>query len=254
MPYEITVKEHTTMIRMAARINESKTYLINYSEALNRSELKNSAWNESWFGFLGDSIFAVLISGLYNRFGQFPKQVSVLKQWINSGIEHYDFNLVCHLHIQLTDPYYRWLTGEYLPERCNSGLGTFNADLIQADFAAYSTKKMKSNTCRRLLSNLLSSAVECGLLSGKAQRQFETPIVSSKLFGYLVYTLQEFNFPMSDLRESPYIQSICSDQEKLKRLLVEGQYKGWWEFNWDMNMFTLTLRYDNISLWYEVTT
>ena len=252
MAYDVTTKEHTTMIRMAARINESKIYVQNYSESSTQTELKKAAWDESWFGFLGDSIFAVLISGLYNRFGQFPKLISVLKEWINAEMEHYDFNLVCHLHIQLTDPYYRWLTGEYLPERLDAGLGSFNADLIQPNFVAYSTKELKANTFRRLLSNLLSSAVECGLLSGKAQRQFETPIVSTKFFGYLVYTLQEFNFPMSDLRESPYIKSICNDQAKLKRLLIEGQYKGWWEFNWDMNMFTLIPQYENISLWHEV--
>jgi hypothetical protein len=252
MKYKVVEKEHLTMVNLPARIRETKAYIQNYSEKMTRSELKKIAWDEAWFGFLGDRIFSVLISGLYNRFGQFPKLISVLKDWIDNGIEHYDFNLVCHLHIQLTDPYYRWLTGEYLPERLGAGLGSFNAEIIQPDFISYSTKELKANTFRRLLSNLLRSAVECGLLSGKEHRHFETPIVSTRFFGYLVYTLQEFNFPMSDLCDSPYIKSICGEPEKLKRLLLEGQYKGWWEFNWDMNMFTLTPQYENISLWNEV--
>ena len=251
MSYQITTTEHTTMIRMAGRISESKTYIQNFSEGLTNKALKEAAWNENWFGFMGDSIFSCMMTGLFRRFGEYPKLTKILQQWIDAGIEHYDFRLICHLHIQLSDPYYRWLTGEYLPDREQSNLGEFNADLIHVDFAKQSTKELKANTSQRLLKNLIRSADECGLLSGTVNKKIECPIVSTKFFAYIIYVLQEFSFPMSELPESPYIKSVCHDEEKLKRLLIEGQRLGWWEFNWDMNMFTLSPKYMGIESWYE---
>jgi len=249
----IVTNEHMTMLRIAARMDESRSYIRNYNPGCSQKELKAKAWEEQWFGFIPESIFIRLMPALYNRFGKYPEMISVLQQWMDTGLEGFDFKLICNLHIQLSDPYYRWLSGDYIPDRLKNGLNEITSATTAFDFKRRFEKNIKSNTLKHLAVNLLDTATDTGLLKGATQKFVQTPPISALFFGYLIFTLGSFGFPMADLIDSPFIKSIVNDKSRLRTLLTDGQHKRYWEYDWDMNLFNLKLLYPTIDDWFKET-
>jgi hypothetical protein len=249
----IVTKEHMTMLRIGARIEESRSYIRNYQAGYTVKELKLKAWDEQWFGFIPESIFVRLIPAFHSRFGNYPEMVNVIQNGITKGLESYDFKMICNFHIQISDPYYRWFSGDYIPNRLDNGLQEITSTTTAVDFNTKFKKNIKANTLKHFAVNLLNSANDTGLLKGTKLRVTQTPTVTVFFLGYLIYTLGSFDFPMADLINSPFIKSIISEKPRLRSLLTEGQHKGWWEYNWDMNMFNLKLSYQTIKHWFKET-
>lgn len=255
MSYLIATEPATTMMKVGARLDETRTYLklLDLSDDLKTQKTK--AWEEQWFGFLAESMLESVVYSLHQRFGQYPLNVQVLKDWSTRGLEAHDFRLICHLHIQCTDLYYRWATGLYFHQRYKQGFDTVSAvQLGKAFEAQYSSQKsLSSQSYQRLARGVLSTARDLGLLKGKNEKFFEQPIVSQAFWGYLLYTLQAFQFPFAQLPESPFVQSIVKDDQHLMALLREGQRKDWWEFHWGQGIFSLSPRFVDLDEWYQGT-
>lgn len=253
MNYKISNEASTTMMKVGARLDETRSYL-NYFDINNDLKIqKEKAWNEQWFGFLPEQILETVVYSLYQRFGQFSLMTKVLKSWLNKGLDNHDFKLICHFHIQLTEPFYRWATGQYFSQRYNEAYDDIPSTVLakQLEKAFMKEKDLSSQSYQRLAIGILSTARDLGLLKGKAQKLFAKPLVSIEFLGYLIYTLQHFMFPFAELPSSPYIQSILRDESQLKRLLTEGQRKNWWEFNWDHGLFSLYPKFSDIEQWYK---
>jgi len=253
MNYKIPSEASTTMMKVGARLEESRSYLnfVNFEDSLKKQ--KEKAWNEQWFGFLPEQILETVVFALYQRFGQFPLIVKVLKTWIDKGLDNHDFKLLCHFHIQLTEPYYRWATGQYFYQRYNEGFDDIPSNILgkQLEKAFGKEKDLSSQSYQRLARGILSTARDTGILKGKAEKFFAHPLVSIEFLGYLVYALYHFKFPFGEFVTSPYIQSVIKDEAQLRRLLTDGQRKNWWEFNWDHGLFSLYPKFSDIQQWYE---
>ncbi|MGK5091068.1 BrxA family protein [Deltaproteobacteria bacterium TL4] len=249
--YSITTQAHTDIMRITARLEETRAYIRNFEETATTAELKTRAWEGQWFGFIPESIFIRLMPALYNRYGQYPQLMEVLKKWLSLGLESHDFKLICHLHLQLTDPYYRWVSGQCLPSRYREGLYEINNTILVSLLKNEIAAELKSNSLQKLARNILTTIRDVGLLKGTQNKSMTTPVVSVEFLGYLLYTLSKLGYPVADIPASPYIQSLFRDRETFQGLLAEGQRKNWWEYNWGNQIFTLSFQYPDILTWFE---
>jgi hypothetical protein len=241
----------TTMMKVGARLDETRTYLKRLDLSFDLKIQKTRAWEEQWFGFLAESMLDSVIYTLHQRFGLYPVHVQVLKDWSDRGLETHDFKLICHLHMQCTDLYYRWATGFYFHQRHEQGLRSVSALQLGKAFEAQYRSERSSQTYQRLARGVLSTARDVGLLKGKQEKVFAQPVVSLEFWGYLIYTLQAFQFPFAQLPASPFVQSLVKDHQHLTSLLRAGQRKGWWEFDWGQGLFSLSPRFFDLDAWYQ---
>lgn len=251
--YKVEKEPSTLIMKVGARLDETRIFLRNVDLLDDLKLQKEKVWNEQWFGFLSEEMTERLVYANYQRFTQFPDLIQVIKNWMNKGLENHDFKLICHFHIQLSDPFYRWATGDYFYERYKDGFDDISSPILTKKLEEQfkNLKTLTTQSYNRISRGILSSARDTGILKGKADKSFNTPLVSIEFLGYVIYSLQKFDFPFSELPNSPYIKSILKDESQFKRLLVEGQRKNWWEFNWDQGLFTLYPKFDGIEKWYE---
>lgn len=253
MSLGIATEPATTMMKVGARLDETRTYLKLLEQTDDLKTQKSKAWEQQWFGFLSESILESVMHALYQRFGQYPSLTHVLREWLARGLEFHDFKLICHLQIQFSDVYYRWATGTFFYQRYSDGFDGVSAlqlgKVFEEQFKAQKT--LSSQSYQRLARGVLSTARDVGLLKGKNDKVFVQPVVSLEVLGYLIYTLQSFQFPFAELPESPYIQSIFKDRHHLSALLREGQRQDWWEFHWGQGIFSLSPRYLGLEDWFQ---
>jgi hypothetical protein len=252
--YKIADTPHTAMMKVSLRPDETRTYLRQLEPGESMARQRERAWDEQWFGFLPEHMFDALSLTLHDRFGQFPALTAVLKRWLGDGLENHDFRLICHLHIQLTDAFYRWGTGVYLAQRFDEGYQDVSTPILAKPLQQVTEaagKRFTPATLTRIAVSILSTARDVGLLTGTQKKHFATPIVTVDLLAYLLYGLQHFGLAAGDLPDSPYLRSLLLTPERLRALLQDGQRRDWWEFNWTAHHFGLQLRYPSLAVWYE---
>ena len=79
------------------------------------------AYESFLFGSRSPGRLSELLTTLRARFDAFPEALPVLHSWEEMSPD--TRRLVCHWHLQLSDPLYRRFTGEYLPARRAGGQG-----------------------------------------------------------------------------------------------------------------------------------
>ncbi len=252
--YEIVTKPHMTLISLTSRLEESRAYIERVDLSEKPAVQKKRAWEEKWFGFISEPVFRHLMPALYNRFGRYPSLTEILSRWQKEpGLNQNIFKLICNLHIQLSDPYYRWVTGVYLPKRHEEGFSDASSRILQQQLEYNFNPKFRISTLKKLSRNILTTARDVGLLKGNRTKIITDPLVEPEFMGYLVYALKGFNCPFSRLHESPFIRSIFRQEAAFRALLNAGESRRYWEFNWEPRYFSIHCLYDNIHAWFEET-
>lgn len=249
--YQASETLSTTMMKIGARLEESRSYFRRAEIDEDATLQKQRAWEEQWFGFLAEPIFETLMFTLQKRFLEFSDCLAVLKAWQEQGLDAHDFKLLVHLHVQLTDPFYRWATGDYFYSRYQEGFDDIPSPILARELNSHFDKELSAQSFIRLSQGILSTARDVGLLKGQKTKNFTQPLVSVAFVGYLVHTLQRFGLPMSHLPESPFARSVLKDENRLRALLREGQNMEWWEFSWDHGVFSLQTQANSLAAWFE---
>ena len=78
-----------------------------------------SAFEEYWFGMRSEARVRMLVGVLKGRFDRHPEALSVLRTWPDATPD--ERMLVCHWHVQLSDPLYQAFTGDLLPASRSRG-------------------------------------------------------------------------------------------------------------------------------------
>ena len=98
------------------------------------------------------------------RFDAFPAALRVLAGWRAMPPEAR--RLICHFHVQLTDPLYRAFTGEFLPERRDALRLEVHRQTVIQWAAEHGPSRWALKTQLQFASRLLSCAGAAGLLRG----------------------------------------------------------------------------------------
>jgi Putative inner membrane protein (DUF1819) len=205
------------------------------------------AFNDYWFGARSLSRTKVLLAEMKLRYSAFPMALEALKrlQDVSSDMRL----LICHWHLQLTDPLYRSFTGEKLPERRVSFRAEITREVAEEWVRERVGSRWSSATLTLYASKLLSSAHRAGLISSRRDpRPLTIPRVPDDALEYLMYLLNEVQFE-GTLFENPYVKSVGLDSSqveyRLRRLhgLAFQRQGALYDFSW---------RYPGLIAWANV--
>lgn len=186
-PFKEETSPHTGLLRLGLVVEQSQIFWCRAGQERDARVLAEQASRQEWFQDTSDSRSRYLVQQLSRRFP--PECRAELAR-----SPDLQASLVCHWHLQLTDPLYRLYTGEYLMERWSSPTQSVSLEGSNewARKQAY-TFGWRPNTVRRLASGLLSSATEAGLCrrSGRRERELRLPRVESRDREYLTSLLEK---------------------------------------------------------------
>ena len=216
-----TTEVHTRLLKCALEVEDARAYW--QQAGPDHPANPQDAFDNYWFGAKSLARVKVLLTNFRARFDEFPDAFRVLHGW-----RHMDPGtraLVCHWHLQLTDPMYRVFTGEYLVERRDNLRSEVTRDLVVSWVAEQGPGRWTTSTRIQFASKLLSCAAAAGLLAGKSgtrgPRQLRFPRIGDDALTYAVYLLRGVDFE-GTLLDNPYFRSVGLDgsflEERLKGL------------------------------------
>jgi hypothetical protein len=140
------------------------------------------------------------------RYDAFPEALEVLRRW-----RHMDpavRQVICHWHVQLSDPIYRRFTGEFLVERRTLGDPKVDRPALARWVRQAFPERWTESTVVQFASKLLSAASEAGLVSAKRDpRTLLFPKVPDEAIAYLLYLLRSVRHEGSFI-DNAYIASV----------------------------------------------
>lgn len=203
---------HTRILRLALAVEESRRYWEHVDPAIPPSARATQAFEQRWFG--GKSLERVryLIANFQIRYDVYPQALAVLTRW--RSMDAASRQLICHWHLQLSDPIYRRFSDELLNQRrAFPGAKVDRAAVLRWLKAEYPGKWGEA-TYVQFASKLLSAALEAGLVTRRDPRGLTAPKVTELALGYLMYLLRQLRFEGS-LSSNPYLRSVGIDADLL---------------------------------------
>jgi hypothetical protein len=211
-PREVT-EVHTRILRVTLAEPECRAYWENVELSVEAPKRAAIAFEQRWFGAKSMARVQTLVAALSERFDPFPEALSVLHAW--RGMNAATRVLVCHFHLQLTDPIYRAFTGEFLVQRRASGHARVERDQVERWIHETHGDRWAAVTRLKFASNLLTAAGEAGLVGGRRDpRTLTWPTVTDEALGYCLYLLRGTEFE-GRLFENPYLASVGLTGEAL---------------------------------------
>ena len=238
------IETHTRLLKVALEVPHARSFWHEHRAGRTLKQETELAFAQHWFGARSYASVANLLLNFWHRFVSFPEAVPAL-----AGFETLDFStstLICHWHLQLSDPIYRRFTGEFIPKRRLGVRPELTRDVVVDWVASLDSLEALGQGHRwtrathvQFASKLLSSAHGAGLVATKRDpRPLLWPPVSDWALGYLFYLLREVDFE-GTLRDNPYLRSVglCGEdgEPRFRRLpgIRYARLGGLSEFEWD---------------------
>lgn len=148
----------------------------------------------------------VLLTTMRARFDAFPFALAVLKRW--PAMSPRTRRLICHWHLQLSDPLYRRFTDEYLVMRHAAAQPNVHRALIIDWVERQEPGRWTVSTRAQFASKLLSAAHAAELVTTtRDPRPVAYPRVTDEALSYLLYMLRQVRF-RGTLLDNPYLRSV----------------------------------------------
>ena len=241
-PREVTTN-HTRILKCGLQVDDTRAYWQHTDGS--KSASAQRAFEEYWFGARSLARVTVLLFNFRHRFDAFPPALSVLHRWPDMSPD--TRKLICHWHLQLADPIYRELTGDYFPARIRAGRAQVTRDLL-IPWLSERSDAWTMTTRIELAGKLLSAAFAAGLVTARRdQRPLAFPPVPDDALVYLLHLLRGVDFD-GRLGANPYLRSVGLGPDRLGDRLrridsVQLRRAG------DVHDFTW--RHDGLAAWSE---
>ncbi|NMA26994.1 MAG: DUF1819 domain-containing protein [Burkholderiales bacterium] len=212
---------HTRLLRMGLAVEESRAYWAGFYPETPQEQRVEKAFSERWFGSRSMARVRYFILNLDYRFLAWPQALQALHRWRPE--DPVARSLICHWHLQLTDPLYRDFTGTHLALRRAHPQPTMDVDGVVRWLNQRLGDRWAPSTTRRMASGLLSTATEAGLCraSSTGTRALLRPTVPDQALAYLLYLLRGTSLE-GTLLENSYLLSVGLDGEILESRLRRG--------------------------------
>ena len=208
---EEALRVHSRLLKCGLEVESSREY---WSRSMEAEQIgARRAFDEYWFGARSLSRTKVIIAEMKKRYGAYPTAFEALR--ILPSLLPRMRLLICHWHLQLTDPLYRSFTGEKLPERRSGCRAEVTLEVVDEWLRERVGKRWSSSTRALYVSKLLSAAFQAGLIGGKRDpRQLIVPRVPDDALEYLLYLLKDVQFE-GTLFDNPYVRSLGLDPSQI---------------------------------------
>ena len=206
---------HSRLLRTTLATDESRAFWLHAD--LSAPLEAQTAFDQFWFGEKTLRRVRVLLSVMQARFGQFPEALRVLRCWGN--MEPGTRAVICHWHVQLSDPLYRDFTGDYLVSRREGGNPDVGRRAVVSWIRERGRERWSISTCTELASRLLTTAHGAGLLAGRTDpRQIALARVPDEALMYMLHLLRGLRFA-GTLTSNPYLRSVGLEGRVLEHRL-----------------------------------
>jgi hypothetical protein len=193
---------HSRLLKCTLELDNSRTW---WTHPVVENDV-TAAFEDAWFGARSLPRVRELVANLRARFDAYPQALRVLREWRH--MEPATRALVCHWHVQLTDPLYRAFTGEFLVERHESSHPDVTRERVTRWVDDHGPGRWTLKTRIQFASQLLVTARAAGMVKGiKGTRQLVFPRVSDDALTYLLYLLRGVEFA-GTLLNNPYLASV----------------------------------------------
>lgn len=197
---------HTRILRLALGVEESRDYWEHLDATVPVTSRALVAFEQRWFGNKSLERARFLLANLTDRFDPFPEALAALQRW--RAMDASTRQVLCHFHLQFSDPIYRRFTGSFLVERRSLREPQVDRDAVLRWVKNEFPERWSETTCVQFASKLLSAASEAGLVSGKRDpRKLLFPKVPDTALTYLLYLLRSVRFE-GTLTDNPYLASV----------------------------------------------
>lgn len=202
---------HARLQKLALGIEESRRYWEHADATLPAvpaapKDRALAAFEQRWFGSKSLERVRFLLLNLDERYAAFPEALPVLRRW--RAMDASARQVVCHWHLQLSDPLYRRFTGRFLVERRSACEAKVDLYIVLRWLKGEFPDRWSESTSVQFASKLLSAASEAGLISPKRDpRALLLPKVSDTALAYLLHLLRAIRFE-GTLTENPYVASV----------------------------------------------
>ena len=235
---------HTRLLRIGLAEEDSRAYWAHADRILPFEERVTVAFQERWFGSRSMARVRYLLRNFQHRFEAFPGALPVLHRWAAEEIA--DRTLLCHWHVQLSDPLYREFTSSLLEQRRLRPQPNIDRNTAVRWVDDKMEGRWSSSTSQRMASGLLSCATEAGLCEGtKAVRGLNYPRVSGRALGSLLSLLKE-TASEGTLRDNPYTPPVGLQgefwEERVRKL-------PWIEYRRMADLHDLKWEFESLEDW-----
>lgn len=235
---------HTRMLRIGLAEADSRAYWAHATRPIPEAEKVQVAFEERWFGSRTQARVRYLMNNLANRFDVFPGCLEVLSEWNPADIA--DRTLICHWHVQLSDPLYREFTSSLLATRWLRPEPTIDRTTTVRWVEGTLEGRWSSATSQRMAVGLLATAAEAGLCEQtKTIRTLHYPRVSDHALGYLLYLLRDLRY-QGTLKDNPYLQSVGLDGDTWE---LRVRKLPWLTYRRMSNVHDLDWHFESLTEW-----
>jgi hypothetical protein len=228
---------HTRILRLALGIEDSRSYWEHVDPSVPLTDRVQLAFEQRWFGSKSLERVRFLLSNFVDRYDAFPEAPAVLRRW--RSMDAPERQVICHWHLQLSDPLYRRFTGHFLVERRGQRDAKVDRDVVLRWVKNEFPDRWSEATAVQFASKLLSAASEAGVISPKIDpRTLLIPKVSDLALGYLLHLLRSLRFA-GTLIDNPYLASVgLTDgflDQRLRAIpgITFSRMQHLTEFDWD---------------------
>jgi hypothetical protein len=228
---------HTRILRLALGVEDSRSYWEHVDPTVPVADRALIAFERRWFGSKSLERVRFLLSTFVERYDAFPEALEVLRHW--RAMDAATRQVICHWHLQLSDPIYRQFTGKFLVERRALRDPKVDRDIVLRWVKTEFPERWSAATCVQFASKLLSAASEAGVISPKRDpRSLLTPKIPDLALAYLLHLLRGTRFT-GTLTENPYLTSVGLTEgfldQRLRALrgLTFRRMAQLTEFEWD---------------------
>ena len=202
-PAEVT-QVHTRLLKCSLEVEESRAYWRH--TAAGEPANPERAFEEYWFGSRSLDRIKVLLTNLRARFDAFPAALAALQRWTDIDLECR--RVICHWHLQLSDPLYRVFTGDFLLARRDQLRPQIHRDVVIAWVGDQGPGRWTMATRIQFASKLLSAAHTAGLVTTtRDPRPLAFPAVPALALTYILHLLRELDHA-GTLLQNPYLASV----------------------------------------------
>jgi hypothetical protein len=195
---------HTRLLKCALEVEDARAYWAHTDGSIVATA--QQAFDEYWFGARSLAWIRVLLINMRARYDTFPPSLAVLHGWPEMAPD--TRRLICHWHMQLSDPLYRRFAGEFLVDRRQGPRAEVTRDLVVRWVGEQGPGRWTMATRIQFASKLLSAAHTAGLVAtNRDPRPLVLPRVTDEALEYCLYLLRGADFAGS-LLENPYLASV----------------------------------------------
>jgi hypothetical protein len=192
---------HTRLLRFTLGVAESRAYWRNNDPSLRPAD----AFTGYTFGQKSEKRVATTLTNLRARFDAVPGAVAALS---TLNPDPMAATLICHWHVQRSDPLYRAFTG-WLVERRALGARAVTRDEVSAWVERFQPGRWSAVTRVEWASKLLTTARDAGLVGARTDpRPLTVPHVPDSALRYLLGLLQRLHLSHGAVLDNVYLTSV----------------------------------------------